>query len=519
MFKKVMGGARRRGVAAVAAGAVVLTGAPVVAPEFTGGRAEAVAAGYVGPVGRWHFDETDGAAVDSSTTDPALQDNALLSGGAVRDDRGRRGETRFDDGGAELPQPKVDRGLALDGASGHAATSGPVLDTSAGYTVAAWVRADSGTGSAVVLSQDGDRYSPFALSRESNGRWRFGVKEDEGSGAAYRGVQSEAPALPNVWTHLAGSYDPATGSLRLYVNGALQGTATVFGTWAAKGALQFGRLKWDTAHQRYFSGSIDEAAAWQRVLPPEEIVAEARTESSSTGRPYVELVADWNPAGASGTSLPDTRSGYGGSLALEGGAALDGTSLTLDGASGAATAPAPLVDPTGSFTMTAKVQLDEEKLLAKDVGYVGQVAGQRAADGSAWGLWYELVSKETRTDGDVTRTHPLGVWHFGRVGKDGAKSWVSSDELADVSSPVQLTGVFDALSWEGEPVVSLYVGSDRNDLEMPYTPASGPGEFAVGKGFSAADWGHFLPGRVSDVRLWAGAMRGSGQIADTVGTR
>ncbi|MFZ3552496.1 hypothetical protein ACODT3_44150 [Streptomyces sp. 4.24] len=34
-----------------------------------------------GPVGHWNFDEYDGQALDTSTTDPALRENADLSTG------------------------------------------------------------------------------------------------------------------------------------------------------------------------------------------------------------------------------------------------------------------------------------------------------------------------------------------------------------------------------------------------------------------------------------------------------
>lgn len=44
-----------------------------------------------GPVGRWHFDEASGVAVDSATVTGTTRRDATLYGGATRDDRGRRG--------------------------------------------------------------------------------------------------------------------------------------------------------------------------------------------------------------------------------------------------------------------------------------------------------------------------------------------------------------------------------------------------------------------------------------------
>ncbi|MFF3322718.1 LamG-like jellyroll fold domain-containing protein [Streptomyces sp. NPDC002889] len=473
-----------------------------------------------GPVGRWHFGEDSGQALDTSTTVVANQDNATLSTGATRDGRGRRGELWYDGKGEPLPAPKADKGMRLNGTSGYAATSGPVLETRSAYTVSTWVRLDDKGVDSIVLSQDGTRYSPFLLWHElTYGKWCFGTKEkDEDTGQAYFGVCGSKQAQLNVWTHLAGTYDPATQSLAFYVNGKLQGTRTVAGSWNAGGGMQIGRYKWNSSYQHYFPGSVDEVAVWQRALSAAEIAKEARTLSSASGLADVELVANWSAAGGSGTTLTDAASGYGRNLTLAGGAALDGQALELDGTDDAATTTGPVLDDTGSFTVTTTVALDREKLLAKDAGYVGQVAGQRTAGGSSWGLWYELTGKETRLDDeDHEYTVPVGYWRFGRVNSDGTHTWVSSDEAADLGSPVRLTGVFDALAEPGGPVIRLYVGLKQNDTERAYTALAGSGDFAVGKGASTTDWGHYLPARVDEVRIWAGAMTGTDQIGAVIG--
>ncbi|MEV6866660.1 LamG-like jellyroll fold domain-containing protein [Streptosporangium subroseum] len=470
-----------------------------------------------GPVGRWHFDEDSGVAADAS----GAGHGATLATGAVRDGRGRRGEVWYDDNGAPLPAPKTDRGMSLNGTSGYAATSGPVLETRSAYTVAAWVRLDKTTSTGIVLSQDGSGgYSPFNLWYDKDRvSFCFGVKDkDEATGKAYLGVCAKNNAAKvNAWTHVAGTYNPTTQQLSFYVNGLPQGTATAAGSWSATGPLEIGRYKWANVFQYYFPGSIDEVAAWQRVLTSDEVASEARAESAASGRNHVELMADWAPAGVTGTVLPDPLSGYGRSLALAGGASLDGEDLVLDGKDGAATTAGPVVDDTGSFTVTAKAELDRDKLLAKPIGTIGQVAGQRTADGSSWGIWFELTGKETQLDDDGNEvTVPVGFWRFGRVNKDGTKSWVSSDAKASLDSPVRLTCVYDALA-QGGPVVRLYVGHEQNDLDTLYTAAIGSGDFAVGKGFSATTWEYFLPARISDLRLWAGAMSDSEQIDAVIG--
>jgi hypothetical protein len=458
-----------------------------------------VAAG-AGPVGQWHFDEAGGDAVDTSSTVAEQQHDATLSTGAVRDDDGRRGDLP-DGAGGTTP----DKGMHLDGTSGYAATSGPVLETRSAYTVSAWVKLDSLSKDAIVLSQDGQTYSPFVLSYDvGQGTWIFGVKEEDAdNGHAYYGVVADTPAKTGVWTYLAGSYDPVAGHCTLYVNGVSQGTATVSGSWSATGPFQIGRYKWAT-YQYYFPGSIDEVKAWQRALTADEIADEARM-LDGRGDQQVELVGSWQPAGQTGTAVADTTSGYGRSLGLSGGASLTDDGLVLDGTDGAATTSGQLVDDTGSFTVTAGVALDSTVLAAKPDGYTAQIVGQRSADGSAWGLWYELVAH----DG----TAPLGLWHFGRLNADGTFTGVTSEDTAEMDTPVQITGVFDAQ----DKVARLYVGGEQTGGDQAFAPVVATGDFAVGEGPDGTGWGHYLPGAVSDVRVWAGAMADETQINTAVG--
>ncbi|MFG2896330.1 LamG domain-containing protein [Streptomyces zaomyceticus] len=468
------------------------------------------------PVGRWRFDEAGGVAVDTALGGGGARQDATLAGGAVRDDRGRLGRITHDASGQPLTTPVNDRGLSLNGTGAYAATSAPPLNTGLPYTVSAWARLDGKTQDGAVLSQDGTRYSPFLLwyDKEQD-TWMFGVKEkDEDTAAGHVGLAGKVPATLGVWTHLAGSYNPDTKEVRFYVNGKLQGTKVVAGSWSAGGPFNVGRHLWAGARTAPFRGSVDEVAVWQRSLPDGEVADEARSliNESYAG---AELVANWAPETASGATVTDTTSGYGRSLALTGGAALADGEITFDGVDDSATAAGPVVDDTGSFTTTTLVALDGAELAAKAVGYKGQVLGQRTADGSSWGFWYELTGKDVVVDEETyeDRTVPVGKWHFGRLGADGKFSSVVSDEVAALDGLVRLTGVHDAQSGE----ISLYLGRNRNGAELAFTAVLGSGDFAIAKGFTSGAWGHYLPARIAEVRVWAGAMASSEQIDNSVG--
>ncbi|MFF3286335.1 LamG domain-containing protein [Streptomyces sp. NPDC003023] len=473
-----------------------------------------VAAGE-GPNGRWHFGEASGAAIDSATAAGVTKHNMTLSSSAVRDDRGRRGLMTHDASGVPLATPVTDRGLVLNGTSSHAGTDSAVLEPRSSYTVSAWVRLDDLTKSQAILSQDGTANSAFMLSyqiAEGYTSWFFGVKKANG---LYGGEISETPARANVWTHVAGTYDAAADRVELFVNGVSIGTEE--GVEAAiepAGRFRVGLVQANSGYYQPFGGSIDEVTTWQRALSGTEIADEARllTSESFAG---TELVAEWNTAYGTGTTVPDSASGYGRALALAGGATLANGEIVLDGTDGAATAAGPLVDDTGSFTVTALAAVDGAALAAKPVGHTAQILGQRTADGSAWGLWYQLTGKDTVLDETTfeERTVPVGKWHFGRLNADGTFSSVVSDEVAAADAPVRMTGVFDAQAG----TISLYLGHNQNGAATAFTAKAGSGDFAVGKGFTSGVWKHHLPGRLSEVRLWAGAMASPEQIDTTVG--
>jgi len=474
-----------------------------------------------GPVGTWHFDEAGGAAVDTSTTVTADQDNATLSStGASRDGRGRRGVITKDATGTDLATPVTDTGLVLDATAGYAATTGAVLETRASYTVSAWARIASTPAHnyAVVSQVSTDAtaagftiyYSTAYKAWIFNWHWR----DSAGTSHIIRSIATTTGVPFGIWTHLTGVYDSEAGTIQLYVNGKPQGSPVALDTGqptAAAGSFMIGRTSYTTGtYADYFGGQVDEVQAWQRQLSSDEISTNARLLTSN-GYAGAELVADWNPDGATGTTIANAASLYTRTLTLSGGASLDGTGIVLDGTDDAATASGPVVDESGSFTATTAVELDATALAAKSTGYTAQVIGQRSSDGSAWGFWYELTG--TELDPETETTVPVGLWHFGRINAAGAFEGVTSDEVAVLGSPVRLTGVFDAQSG----TASLYLGLNQNGDDTVYTTVMGAGEFAAGKGFTSSAWGHYLPGTITDIRIWAGAMAGQDQIANTVG--
>ena len=472
-----------------------------------------------GATGRWHFNDSavgsgETLASDSATTEGTRHPATLYTTGAGWSGLGRRGSS--------------DRSLWLNDTSdttrqsGYAATSAPAVNTQSSYTVSAWAYLTDSSAYRTVLSQTGSDSSGFSLYWSGGiKRWVFRFNWTDSSGTRHlvtKGAAADGPPL-KVWSHVAGVYDADAKTIQLYVNGRAQGDPVTVPAGGEKqtpdGPLQFGRASYVYGtFEQYWKGRIDEVAVFQEALQPGDVAKEARLLDSTDTATATELVAAWDPAGASGASLADTVTGYGRSLTLTGGASLDGEAIVLDGTDDAATTAGPVVDDTGSFTVTTEVELDQAALNAKGTGFIGQVLGQRTADGSAWGLWYETTGTETRFDDDDNPYEvPIGFWRFGRLAADGTFTAADSDSAAVVGSRVRLTGVYDAQAG----TVALYLDSTQNDTDTPYTAQVGSGDFAAGKAYVGGAWGHYLPGRISDLRIWVGAAADGTQLDTMIG--
>jgi hypothetical protein len=162
--------------------------------------------------------------------------------------------------------------LAFNGTTGFA-TTGALLDTSASFSVSAWVYLGAATAFHTAVSQDGTNVSGFFLQYSAqDNAWAFAMlASDAVTAAAARAVAQFAPRVGD-WTHLVGVRDVAAGQLRLYVNGRLAGTAASSSAWNATGSFTLGRGRYNAAPADYFPGSIDQVRVWSRALSDAEVL-------------------------------------------------------------------------------------------------------------------------------------------------------------------------------------------------------------------------------------------------------
>ncbi|MFV6030436.1 LamG-like jellyroll fold domain-containing protein [Streptomyces sp. NPDC056264] len=157
--------------------------------------------------------------------------------------------------------------LKFDGQGQYAETEGPVVDTTASYSVSAWATLDSLPGNyATVVSQDGRRQeNPFYL-QYGQGAFAFSTPG---------GIRARYVTTPETgrWYHLVGVRDAAKNEIRLYVDGALVATATPGPADVSTGPLSVGRAKWSGGNVDFWKGSVDQVRAFDKALSSEEVTA------------------------------------------------------------------------------------------------------------------------------------------------------------------------------------------------------------------------------------------------------
>jgi hypothetical protein len=225
----------------------------------------ALASAYLGPVDTWSLDDGNTDPQSREAADTASNDlNPVLLPGTT----GQHPAALF--GGATwTSDPTRGAVLALDGTSGSASTAGPVLDTSASYSISAWVRLTSTAHGAIVATQEGVNVPAVTLAYSSiSGSWVAGAAASDAPGPAFVAHGVGAPAL-NTWTQLVVTHDANTHTLALFVNGVLQQSVGMPSPWAASGGFELGH----EAVGNWFPGQLSNVQAWNYRLTPTQIVA------------------------------------------------------------------------------------------------------------------------------------------------------------------------------------------------------------------------------------------------------
>lgn len=219
----------------------------------------------------------------------------------------------------------VDGALAFDGVSTWVDVGNKLnLQTSGAHTVEAWVQVPSGGAGGVVVSKfrNSTAESGWLLAVESDGRARATVKN---TGGIETTVLSALAVNDGAFHHLAMTWNTASGALKLYVDGALEGTSPpLSGSFSNNLRNVFiGRgITVTNAVFAAFHGVIDEAAYYAAELSAAEISSVAGAGSGGMCKPVqpgciappAGLVSWWPLDETVGGNAYDIVTGFSGGL-------------------------------------------------------------------------------------------------------------------------------------------------------------------------------------------------------------
>jgi hypothetical protein len=172
--------------------------------------------------------------------------------------------------GAGFESAVVQQGFSFDGVDDLVSVpAAPNLDLRDALTLEAWVRPAGTTASGFRLILG--KPAGYQMVILPDGRLRFAFPSGAG-GQVNRSVDSTSLLEGGVFTHVAATFDSATGLARVYVNGALENSDAQPGLIDSIGTpVQIGGFMDPIFTGSFLTGVVDEATIYSRALSDSEI--------------------------------------------------------------------------------------------------------------------------------------------------------------------------------------------------------------------------------------------------------
>jgi hypothetical protein len=385
-------------------------------------------------------------------------------------------------------------GMQLDGGTGYAATSAPLLDTTKSFSVSAWARltAAKQATAGIIATQAGMQKSGFELYYSSAlDRWAFNRYAADTADAAIVRATSAAAPQGGEWAHLVGVYDAVAKTLSLYVNGKLAQSVAYATPWNATGGFQIGTGSYGGVPGSFFSGDVDDVRVFDRVVTAEESqnlftqqpVVAARWKLNDATASVRAAKSYWKLDEAAGAPrAEDTMGAY--PAGAHGGVTFGttgkaGKAVQLNGSTGYLSTAGAVVDTTKSFSVSAWA-----KLTTKSATPV--VVSQEGSEGSAFTLYYSssydrwIFNMQTPDSDTPTYVRAQGT------------------QPPTLNTWTHLAGVYDADAKQ----IRLYVdGKLQQTVDQPNTWSS-TGPLDLGRFKSKGAYTSYFNGALDDVRVF-----------------
>jgi hypothetical protein len=168
--------------------------------------------------------------------------------------------------------------LGLDGSTAYGTSSGPAVNTTGSFTVSAWANlstsTDLATSYGTIAAQSSTQAAGFYLQYNSAWQgWCLNFLQSDTTdapGLADVPCTSTAPTT-GTWYYLVGTYDAASHTAALYVDGDLASSVNGIYTWAASGDLTIGTGQYDNDLDNDFPGQLGNIATYNYALSAAQV--------------------------------------------------------------------------------------------------------------------------------------------------------------------------------------------------------------------------------------------------------
>ncbi|HCQ79169.1 MAG TPA: hypothetical protein DIV46_04280 [Verrucomicrobiales bacterium] len=344
------------------------------------------------------------------------------------------------------------------------------------FTVALWANASSTSGFASpITSRDdvggGTSTHGFILYNDNTGIWNFWTGDGD---PGWDRMEADF-VEPNVWTHIALTFDATTDTKSIWINGSLAATETAPGQYSPNGTIELENLHigsgQDNGLNFYFDGLIDDVGIWNEVLE-ESFIQNIMDNGivSSFADPALStpdtIMVDLDGT-VQGLDIPIKNAGQTQSLTISAATFSDDSNFSVTtlpesiapGQTGNITIAFNPLGTTGNFSADLQITSNDSLKPARIISISGLIRDPMLVSDQTLDLGKTTSGSLTITNSGATRG--LNISAYNITGRDAEKFKVSGPASLTAGGGTGNVEVsFDSQGEEGNFIASLEIVSD-----------------------------------------------------------